>query len=168
MAHSRNSQHVPHAKQERTTDSQKTWYSRCKTQLQRICEKEVIALLWVHKEGWQRTGTAATSVARVARLTRNSVLFRGSFLQNFYLAIWLLFGFFATFSLKKFLMERSCEWWCNLLPPPQTEKSIEHKYTLSPQPRLIITDHRGFLWRWCRTTRLQTLCNHSCSLTRNT
>jgi len=64
MAHSRNSQHAPHVKQERTTDSQKTWYSRCTTKLQRICENEVTALLWVYKGGcWQKASAAATSVA---------------------------------------------------------------------------------------------------------
>jgi len=37
-------------------------------------------------------------------------LFRSSWLQNFYLAIWLLFGSFAAFSFHKFFLEKSCEW----------------------------------------------------------
>jgi len=54
--------------------------------------------------------------ARVARLAllepknRNMALLRSSWLQNLYLATWLLFGSFATCSFHKFFLVNSCEW----------------------------------------------------------
>jgi len=37
---------------------------------------------------------------------------------KFYLAIWLLFSSFATFSFHKFFLEKSCEWCVWLVLPP--------------------------------------------------
>jgi len=54
----------------------------------------------------------SSRVARLALLERKNktALLRSSWLQKFYLAIWLLFGSFATFSFDKFFLEKSKEW----------------------------------------------------------
>jgi len=41
--------------------------------------------------------------------------FRGAWLQNFYLAVWLLFRSFATFSFHRFFLAKSCEWHVQLV-----------------------------------------------------
>jgi len=45
-------------------------------------------------------------------------LLRSSWLQNFYLAIWLLFGSFATFRSTNFSWRRVASGACSLFPPP--------------------------------------------------
>jgi len=52
----------------------------------------------------------AAWLALLVPKNRNLALLISTWLQNFHLAIWLLFGSFATSSFQKFFMEKSCEW----------------------------------------------------------
>ena len=62
---------------------------------------------------WERRCYTDHRVAKLALLepkTRNLTLLRSTWLQIFYLAIWLLFGSFATSSLHIFFLKTSSKW----------------------------------------------------------
>jgi len=84
------------------------------------------------------TSGLQSRVARLALLepkNRNLALLWSTCLQNF---IWLLFGSFATFSLHKFFLKKSCEWRvCRVACPHH------HKTRCGPPPHSCANEHPG-------------------------
>ena len=83
---------------------------------------------------------------------RNLSLFRSIWLQNFYLAIWLLFGTFATSSLQKFFL-KSCEWRVQHVPVSIKRETGHHTVAqcANEHQSVPITDLRRL--KFCVRTR---------------
>jgi len=76
---------------------------------------------------------------------RNLSLFRSIWLQNFYLAIWLLFGTFATSSLQKFFL-KSCEWRVQHVPVSIKRETGHHTVA---QLRNVLMSTKVYLLQTC-------------------